>query len=123
MGPMAKKAPESKAAQAAKISKTSSKKKRWTTGKQKDEISRLATVDTDLFNKIVKDTANMKIITRTAMVDKYNLNMSSAIRILRYLNESGNISLLSKSSRLVLYCGSKFAKKEVIEDVTQSVEA
>lgn len=120
---MAKKAPESKAAQAAKIAKGSSKeKKKWTSGKQKDEISRLATVDADLFNKIAKDTANMKIITRTQIVDKYNLNLHAAIRVLRYLAETGNIVLLNKSRRLVFYCGAKFAKKDIVEDFTQKSE-
>lgn len=120
---MVKKIQESKAAKAAKISKTSSKeKKRWTSGKQKEEISRLAIVEPDLFQKIAKDVANMKVITRTNLIDKYNINMYSSIRILRYLCESGVISLLSKSSRLVLYCGTKFAKKAIIEDVTKQEE-
>lgn len=121
---MAKKVPESKSAQAAKISKTSSKeKKRWTSGKQKEEISRLATVDGELFNKIAKDVANMKIITRTHITEKYNVNLNSSIRILRYLCESNVISLLSKSSRLQLYCGAKFAKKEIVEEVVQKKDA
>ncbi|KRH94264.1 40S ribosomal protein S25 [Pseudoloma neurophilia] len=117
---MVKKVQESKAAKAAKISKTGSKeKKRWTSGKHKEETSRLATVEPELFQKIAKDAANMKIITRTNIVEKYNLNMSSAVRVLRYLCESEVITQLSKSRRLILYCGAKFAKKDVIEEVTK----
>lgn len=121
---MVKKVQESKASKAAKISKTSSKeKKKWTAGKQKEDVSRLAIVEPGLFQKIAKDVENMKIITKTNIVDKYNVNMYSSIRILRYLCENGVISLLNKSSRSVLYCGAKFAKKDIMEDITKQEDA
>lgn len=120
---MAKKIPESKAAKEAKIAKTSSKeKKKWTTGKVKEEVTRLVCIDPDLFNKIVKDVANMKMITKTVLTEKYNINMYSSIRILRYLCENDIIGCISRNRRLGIYCGAKFVKKVVVEDVTNEVQ-
>ncbi|ELA46734.1 hypothetical protein VCUG_01760 [Vavraia culicis subsp. floridensis] len=117
---MAKKAPESKASKESKIAKTSSKeKKKWTTGKTKEETSRHTCVDPELFNKIVKDVANMKVITRSTLAEKYNINLYSSIRILRYLCENEVVGCVSKGRRLNIYCGSKFVRKEVVEDVTK----
>lgn len=116
---MAKKAPESKSAQAAKIAKSSSKeKKKWTSGKQKEEVSRLACVDKDLFNKIMKDVSNMKTITKTTLTEKYNIDLYNSIRILRFLHENEVISLIHSGNCLKIYCAAKFAPKEIVEDIT-----
>lgn len=118
---MAKKAPESKKSKEAKVSKTSSKeKKKWTTGKTKEDVNRLVIIDPELFKKIVKDVANMKVITKTTITERYNINLYSSIRILRYLCENEIIGCLGTGRRLSIYCGAKFVKKEVIEDVTQN---
>lgn len=120
---MAKKAPESKSAQSAKISKSNAgDKKKWTTGKQKSEVSRLASVDEALGQKIAKDVANMRVITRTTIAEKYNLNLHSSIRILRFLAEEKIIKDISSGSRLKIYCGAQYAKTEIIEEVSVSVE-
>ncbi|ELQ74819.1 40S ribosomal protein S25 [Trachipleistophora hominis] len=120
---MAKKAPESKASKEAKIAKSSSKeKKKWTTGKTKDEVSRQACVDPELLGKIVKDVPNMKMITRSTLVEKYNINLYSSIRVLRWLCENEIVGCVSAGRRLKVYCGSKFVKKEVVEDVTKKEE-
>merc|ERR1711928_146826 len=118
MGKMAKEPLEKKSAQALKIAKSSGKeKKKWTQGKQKETISRLCTVTDELLEKIQKEIVNQKIITKTNLTEKYNLNLYSSVRLLRYFEENGIINKISGGRKLNIYCGPKHFKKEIIEEV------
>lgn len=116
---MAKKAPVSKAAQALKINKTSTKeKKKWTKGKTKDVVSRAVHIDQPIINKIVKEAGNASILTKTHLIEKYNLNGGVAKRILDWLCENGRIRVVSECSILKVY-GKVGKREEVAEIITE----
>merc|ERR1711953_6319 len=118
---MVKKVQESKAAKLAKAQAKSNKpQKKWTSGKQKDDVSRLVSVDNELLKKIGTDLQKMKIITRTTLVEKYNINLQSAINILRFAESKGVIGCLNNTSNLKLYCAAKFMpKEEIVVEATE----
>lgn len=118
---MVKKAPVSKAAQANKIQKTSSKeKKKWTKGKQKDTVKRGVSIDPTLLARIQKENTNSVCVTKTNIAEKYNLNAGVAQKVLNHFVEQGLLKLVSACSLVKVY--SKNVKVEKVDEVKEEVK-
>merc|ERR1711872_925810 len=104
---MAKKIQESKQAKKEKALRTSKKeKKKWSsTGPAVVDKKKTTFMERELFNKIVKDSENMKIITRATISERYNIDLYLSTRVLRELASEEKIELLRSSGNLVVYGG------------------
>ncbi|KAM0675969.1 hypothetical protein GVAV_000748 [Gurleya vavrai] len=119
---MAKKAPVSKAAQASKIAKTSSKeKKKWTKGKQKDTVQRAVAVDSVLLARIIKENEKNLCLTKTTIAEKYNLNAGLAQRILDHLCEKGILKIASVCSLVKVYTKNVKVEEKLVEEESVAV--
>lgn len=109
---MAKKIQESKQAKLQKAVRTSKKeKKKWVsnTGQGADK-KKTTFMDRELYNKIIKESENMKIITKNMISERYNLDLFLTTRVLRELADANKIELLRSSGNLVVYGGGKYNK-------------
>ncbi|EPR80056.1 Ribosomal protein S25 [Spraguea lophii 42_110] len=119
---MAKKVLESKTSKAEKISNSTKSKKKWSSGKVAEAVKRHERVEDDIFNKIVKDVKNMRILTRTTLSERYNLSLNISIKLLRFLEENQIIKLISSHRGSKIYAGSKYEPLKVVEQ-PKEVEA
>lgn len=117
---MAKKIQESKSSKQEKATRSTKEKKKWVTKKAAEGPKRLVFVDTTLYEKIQKDVENMRIVTKTMISEKYNLNFYLSVRILRDLCEKNLIRFVDGNGSLKIYQGGKMMKKD--EEETIQVE-
>ncbi|KAF7700706.1 40S ribosomal protein S25 [Cucumispora dikerogammari] len=112
---MAKKIQESKQSKLQKATRTSKKeKKKWVpTAAQGGDKKKIVFLEREIWNKIVKDVDNMKVITKSMISEKYNLDLFLTTRVLRELCEKEKIKLLRSSGNLTVYSGGKFGKVAV----------
>lgn len=112
---MVKKAPVSKASQAAKATKTSTKeKKKWSKGKTKDAVRRAVSIDDVLLAKVIKELPT-NVITKTNLAEKHNLNGGLAQKIINYLEDNNIITGVNKSSLIKVYTKKRIETREVLE--------
>merc|ERR1711974_120708 len=103
---------KSEQAKKEKALRTSKKeKKKWSSsGPATTDKKKTTFMDRELYNKIIKDSENMKIITRSTISERYNIDLFLSTRILRELASAEKIELLRSSGNLVVYGGGKLNK-------------
>lgn len=85
-------------------SQPSAKKKKWTTkGKSKDKITNKVVVDQAVYDALVANVPNYKLITVAVVSERLKVNGSIARVGLRHLEEQGLIKKVDKHNSVWIY--------------------
>jgi small subunit ribosomal protein S25e len=82
----------------------SAKKKKWTTkGKSKDKITNKVVIDQAVYDAMVSNVPNYKLITVAIVSERLKVNGSVARVGIRHLEEEGKIKRVDKHGSVWIY--------------------
>ena len=79
------------------------KKKKWSKGKVRDKLNNLIYFDKATLDKFNKEVPTYKLITPAVVSERLKIRGSLARRALKELEAKGQIRLVDKHSKLVIY--------------------
>ncbi len=99
-------------ARAAQMSRKGLKKK-WSKGKVSEKLNLNVVIEPKLWKQIEKEIGFMKVITISAVSDKFKIIASLARKVIRHFGETGLIRPLQfQHQQCLLYTGTKEKKKD-----------
>ena len=99
-------------ARAAAMSRKGLKKK-WSKGRVAEKLNLEVVILPKLWKSIEKELPYMKVITISAVSDKFKIVASLARKVIRHFAEAGEIKALQfQHQQFLLYTGTKERKKE-----------
>ncbi len=101
-------------AKAAANSRKGSKKK-WTTGKVKDKLNHAVLLEPKQFKEIEKALPSMKLITLSAVAEKFKVTHSIARQLTRYFAAQKKIDLVDYHQQCPIYAGKAPPKDEAAD--------
>ncbi|MES1912547.1 MAG: hypothetical protein MHM6MM_004806 [Cercozoa sp. M6MM] len=99
--PVQQKSKAQKALAAASASRKG-KKKKWSKGKLRDQKSNMVVLTPQLHEQIMSQVPKMSVITVAALSEKYQISGSVARRVIRVLNEAGEIKMIASHNKQVI---------------------
>ncbi len=88
---------------AAALAGARSKKKKWNKSKSKEKLNSKVLFDEDSYSRFQTEVPKMKVITPSALVEKYKINVSLARAALRELVEEGKIKPVEVHNNQQIY--------------------
>ncbi|TNJ29825.1 Ribosomal protein S25 [Giardia muris] len=86
--------------------------KKWTKKAVKDKVDYPTLfADENAYQDVLKAIRNSKTTTHTQICERLHISVALAKRVMRQLVESGDFSIVSKSSRAVIFKNNKLAGK------------
>ena len=79
------------------------KKKKWSKGKQRDKVASKIFFDDDLYERMVKETPKMKLITPSALVERFKISGSLARKAILDLQDRDEIVMVSRNAAQWIY--------------------
>lgn len=87
--------------------------KKWVKTATKEKVLKNVIVNKETFEKMKKEICAMGISTPSSVASKYNLNNSLSIQILKEIERTGEIELITKSAFGAVYAKKVVQKQEV----------
>ncbi|KAL2149752.1 hypothetical protein VTH82DRAFT_8404 [Thermothelomyces myriococcoides] len=78
-------------------------KKKWSKGKVKDKAQHNVILDKATADKLYKDVQSYRLVTVATLVDRFKVNASLARKLLKDLEEKGQIKQVVGHSKLKIY--------------------
>jgi len=79
------------------------KKKKWSKGKQKENLNAAVFFDKNLYEKLKKEVPNYKLITPSVISERMRCNVSMARRAINDLLSKGMIKVIAKHQKQAIY--------------------
>ena len=80
---------------AAAMAGGKSKKKKWSKGKNRDQVVNKVLFDEDTYARLLAEVPKMKLITPSALVERLKINGALARAAIKELQEKGLIKMVS----------------------------
>merc|ERR1712086_3391 len=80
---------------AAAMAGGKSKKKKWSKGKNRDQVVNKVLFDEDTYARLLAEVPKMKLITHSALVERLKVNGALARAAIKELQEKGLIKMVS----------------------------
>merc|ERR1712220_42289 len=81
----------------------SAKKKKWSKGKVREKLNNMVVFDQNTYDRMMKEVANFKLVTPSAISERLKINGSLARRAIQELLKAGTIKLVDKHSNQYIY--------------------
>jgi small subunit ribosomal protein S25e len=103
MPPPIQKTKEQKAKAAMAGARANAKKKKWSSGKNREKLANAVLFDKATFDKLEKEVPKYKVITPSVVSDRLKVSVALALQGLKHLANKKLIKLVSTSSKFRVY--------------------